>query len=77
MVTEFEIMDARGNPIANGEIDNGIYRVFSNENPSECEEFKNLPEMLKAWDGIAIQPMIFDTPARTRQLTLLRGTPTK
>ena len=63
-------MDLAGNPIADGEIDNDIYRVFSESNSSDCEEFKNLDEMLQACGGIAIQPVMFQTPPRTRQLNL-------
>ena len=71
-ITQFQIMDLAGDAIADGEIDNGIYRVFSDKHPSECEEFKNLPDMLAKCGGIAIQPMLFDTPARTRQEQLFQ-----
>ena len=69
-VTQFHIMDIAGNAIADGEIDGGIYRVFSKVRPTECEEFKNLPDMLEKCGGIAIQPSLLPSPARTRQLTL-------
>ena len=73
MITQFQIMDLAGDAIADGEIDGSIYRVFSDKHPSECEEFESLSEMLEACGGIAIQPMLFDTPPRTRQLNLLGG----
>ena len=73
MVTQFQVMDLAGNAIADGEIEDGIYRVFSELNPSDCKEYKNLDEMLAACDGIAIQPVMFETPPRTRQLNLLGG----
>ena len=71
MVTEFELMDATGKVLARGEIDNGLYRLFSNENPSDYEEFESLELMFAKHDGVGIQPKMFETPARTRQLTLL------
>ena len=71
MVTEFELMDAAGKVLARGEIENGIYRLFSNENPSNSEEFETLELMLAKHGGVGIQPSLFETPARTRQLTLL------
>ncbi len=74
MVTQFQVMDLAGDAIADGEIDGNIYRVFSDKHPSECKEYKSLPEMLKACGGIAIQPMLFETPERTRQLSLLGDT---
>lgn len=71
MVTEFEVIDTVGKVIATGELEGEIYRVFSNETPSAYEEFESLEEVLAASGGTAIQPMLFETPARTRQLTLL------
>ena len=71
MVTEFEVFDAVGKVLATGEIDDGIYRVFSNANASHCQEYKDVSEVLKACGGVGIQPMLFPTQARTRQLSLL------
>ena len=45
MVTEFELIDAAGKVLARGEIDDGIYRLFSKKNPSEYQEFETLEEM--------------------------------
>lgn len=73
MVTQFQVMDLAGDAIADGEIEDGIYRVFSESDPNDCKEFKSLPEMLEACGGIAIQPVLFETPPRTRQLNLLGG----
>ncbi len=72
MVTEFELMDAVGKVLARGEIDNGIYRLFSNENPSDAEEFETLELMLAKHGGVGIQPSLFETPARTRQEQLFQ-----
>ena len=70
MVTEFQLMDAVGKVIANGEIDGDIYRVFSSESSAECEEFESLEDMYAKCGGVAIQPMMFDTQARTRQISM-------
>ena len=70
MVTEFELIDAAGKVLARGEIDDGIYRLFSKKNPSEYQEFETLEEMYATCGGVAIQPWLFETPARTRQLRL-------
>ena len=70
MVTEFQLMDAVGKIIANGEIDGEIYRVFSSESSTDCEEFETLEDMYAACGGVAIQPMMFETQARTRQMSI-------
>ena len=73
MVTEFEVLDKVGKVLATGEIDNGIYRVFSNVNTSHCTEYKDVAAVLKACGGTGLQPKMFPTQARTRQLDLLGG----
>ena len=73
MVTEFQLIDNVGNVIAHGEIDNDIYRLFSNDAPAEYEEFEKIEDMFAKSGGASIQPMMFQTPARTRQLNLLGG----
>ncbi len=70
MVTEFEVLDAVGKVLATGEIDDGIYRVFMDADSSHCEEYKDVSEVLKACGGTGLQPMMFPTPARTRQLKM-------
>lgn len=75
MVTEFEVIDVRGKVVATGEIDGDTYRVFSNKDPSECQEFESLESMLSACGGTGIQPSLFETPPRDRQLNLLGETP--
>ena len=70
MVTEFQLMDAVGNVIANGEIDGDIYRVFSSKSSTECEEFETLEDMYAKSGGVAIQPMMFETQARARQISM-------
>ena len=72
MVTKFELIDATGKVLAQGEIDNGIYRLFSEKNPSEYQEFETLEEMFATAGGVAIQPWMFETPARTRQEQLFQ-----
>ena len=72
MVTEFQLMDAAGKVIANGEIDGEIYRVFSSESSTDCEEFETLEDMYAKCGGVAIQPMMFETQARTRQISMFR-----
>lgn len=73
MVTEFQIMDAAGNALVNGEIDNGIYRVFSSELLGGCMEFETLEAMLAECGGIGIQPQLFQVPAGTQQLSLFQN----
>ncbi|MCG9132756.1 hypothetical protein J5I95_13845 [Candidatus Poribacteria bacterium] len=73
MVTEFQIMDAVGNALANGEIDGDIYRVFSKELLGGCMEFESLKEMLAECGGIGIQPQLFETPAGTQQMSLFQN----
>ena len=70
MVTKFQLLDSEGKVIADGEIENGMYRVFSAEAPNEYEEFENIEDMFAKSGGVGIQPMLFETPARTRQLGL-------
>ena len=73
VVTEFEVLDAVGKVLATGEIDNGIYRVFMDADSSHCEEYKEVSEVLKACGGVGLQPKMFPTRPRTRQLSLLGG----
>lgn len=70
MVTEFQLMSAEGEVLAHGEIDNGIYRLFCSKNPTEYEEFDTLSELLAESGGNSIQPLLFETPARPRQLNI-------
>lgn len=70
MVTEFQLMSRDGKVLAHGEIDNDIYRLFSDDFPTGYKEFQTLEEMFAECGGVAIQPAMFETPARTRQLTL-------
>ena len=74
MVAQFQLVNSEGKIIAHGEIDgeNGseTYRVFSPQNPTECQEFENLDDLFATCGGVGIQPMLFETPARTRQLGL-------
>ena len=70
MVTQFQLMDDSGTVLAHGEIDGDIYRVFSSESSTECEEFESLEDMYAKCGGVAIQPMMFETPARTRQISM-------
>ncbi len=72
MVTPFQLMDTVGNTLADGEIDNGIYRLFSPQLPAGYQEFENLADMFAASEGVAIQPELFQTPAGTQQLGLLQ-----
>ena len=72
MITEFQLMDDVGKVIANGEIDGEIYRVFASKSSAECEEFESLEEMYAKTGGVAIQPMMFETQARTRQISMFQ-----
>ena len=69
-VTGFLLLDATGTPIARGEIDGDIYRVFSEGFIGGYKEFEDTAEMFRECGGCAIQPEMFQTRARTRQLTL-------
>lgn len=71
MITQFELIDSVGKVLARGEIDGDIYRVFSQEFLGGYKEFKDTAEIFARWQGCAIQPEMFQTPADTRQLTLL------
>ena len=71
MVTQFQLIDDNGTVLAHGEIDGDIYRVFTSETSTECEEFGSLEAMYAECGGSAIQPYLFETPPRTRQLNLL------
>ena len=73
MVTTFELMDSLGKVIAYGEIDGDIYRVFASKQTSECQEFDNMEDMFAACGGVGIQPSLFETSARDRQLNFLGG----
>lgn len=64
-------MDAVGNVIGYGEMDGDIYRVFENKHTADCQEFENLETLLAACGGVGIQPSLFETPPRARQLNLL------
>lgn len=68
MVTKFQLVDRVGKVIGEGEIENGVYRLFSSHFPNGYEEYKTLEAMFAQCGGVAIQPQMFQTPARTRQL---------
>ena len=72
MVNQFQLVSGEGKVLAHGEIDgetgSETYRVFSREAPNEFQEFSTLEDMFATCGGVAIQPSLFDTPARTRQL---------
>ena len=70
MVTKFQLIDSEGKVLADGEIENGIYRVFSCEFSNGYAEFENLEDMYATCGGNAIQPEMFCSPASTRQLGL-------
>ena len=44
MVTKFQLIDSEGKVLADGEIENGIYRVFSSEFSNGYAEFENLDD---------------------------------
>lgn len=71
MVTEFQLVDRVGKVLGEGEIENDVYRLFSAEFPNGYKEFETLEAMLAECGGVAIQPQMFPSPARTRQLGLL------
>ena len=47
-----------------------VYRLFSDEFPNGYKEFETPEAMFAQCGGKAIQPKMFPTPARTRQLGL-------
>ena len=71
MVTEFQLMDRSGNVIGHGEIEGTRYRLFSRTDPNACQEFESLEAMFASTDGVGVQPALFDSLARPRQLDLL------
>jgi len=71
MVREFQLMDRAGNVIGHGEIDGDVYRLFSEAVATQYEEFQSLEALLAASGSTGIQPALFDSPARPRQLNLL------
>ena len=67
MITKFQIVDTEGNIIGHGEIDGDIYRVFSvSDLPGGYKEFESLTALFAGYGGVAIQPELFETPARAR-----------
>ena len=72
MITEFQLMSKEGKVLALGEIDNDIYRLFSADFPTGYQEFQTLEEMFATSGGVAIQPSLFETSARTRQPKLFQ-----
>lgn len=72
MVTQFLIVDRRGNIVAHGEIDGNIYRVFDEALLGGQKDFKDTAEIFEAYTGCAIQPEMFQTAADTRQMTLFQ-----
>ena len=70
MIVEFDLIDAAGEKVADGEIDGDLYRVFSARLPGGYQEFETLTEMFKTCGGTAIQPALFPTPPRARQLQI-------
>ena len=71
MVKEFQLMDEVGKVIGHGEIDGDVYRLFSQADSNQYEEFESLKDLFAASKGTGIQPALFDSPARPRQLNLL------
>ena len=69
MITVFQIMDATGKAIGEGEIDGEVYRVFTNG--TNYQEYNDLDAMFAACGGVAIQPKMFQSEARTRQYRLM------
>lgn len=67
MITEFRLMSREGEVLALGEIDGDLYRLFSSDFPTGFREFETLEDMFEVCGGVAIQPSMFETPARTRQ----------
>lgn len=57
-----------------GEIDNNIYRVFSDQFLGGYKEFENTADLFAACGGCAIQPEMFQLPVDTRQLGLFTDT---
>lgn len=71
MITKFRLVDRDGKVLGEGEeTAEGVYRFFSAEFINGYKEFKTLEEMFATCGGIAIQPQLFPSPARTRQLGL-------
>lgn len=73
MIREFEVIGTHGKRLMSGEIDKGIYRVFSDTFESGYKEFDSLSDLLTACEGVAIQPALFETEAQPRQLSLFGG----
>ena len=69
MITEFDLLDSNGRVVAHGEIDDGVHRVFGKG--QDYEEFQSGTALLETYTGHAIQPHLFETYARTRQLKML------
>ncbi|MCY3743606.1 MAG: hypothetical protein OXH00_21545 [Candidatus Poribacteria bacterium] len=70
MVTKFQLINKEGKVLADGEIENDVYRVFSAQFPNGYKEFKHLEDIYAECGGNAIQPEMFCSPASTRQLGL-------
>lgn len=71
MITKFHLVDGVGKVLGEGEeTASGVYRFFSDAFANGYKEFETLEEMFAECGGIAIQPQMFQTPARPRQLDL-------
>lgn len=70
MVKEFQLLDEVGKVIGHGEIDGDVYRLFSQADSNQYEEFGSLKALFAASNGTGIQPALFDSSARPRQLNL-------
>ena len=72
MITQFHLVDREGNIVARGEIDGDIYRLFDDAFVGgNYTEFMDTTDLFSVYEGCAIQPEMFQTPADTRQLSLL------
>ena len=73
MIREFEVVGTQGQRLMSGEIDKGVYRIFSDKFECGYKEFDSLSDLLIACEGVAIQPALFETEAQPRQLSLFGG----
>ena len=68
----FKILDRDGKEKARGEIDKGIYRVFSEDVAGGCVEFGSPDKVFEIFPNCALQPELFESQPTTEQFSLFQ-----
>lgn len=73
----FSVLDTERKPIAYGETDGAIFRVYMPQFEGGMRAFSDVGELLAATGGYALQEALFPQPTPTHQLNLFAGTETE